>query len=67
MVTDPNEPAIVNPTMVDTTNTLEDTVGEVEDNEDLLADLGDLDKAISISFTIEDKGRGLPILSEPEI
>ena len=39
----------------------------MEEDEDLLPDLGDLDKAISISFTIDDKGKGLIAHSKPEI
>lgn len=39
----------------------------MEEDEDLLTDLQDLDKAISISFTVEYKGIGLATFSVPEI
>ena len=64
MVVDLINLAIINQTIIDTTNT---SAAEMEEDEDLLADLGDLDKTISIIFTIEDIGKGLFALSEPEI
>ena len=55
MVANLIEPAIINLVVIDTTNTL---AVELEEDEDLLADPGDLDKAISISFIVDDKGKG---------
>ena len=64
MVVDPIELAIVNPPVIDVANA---SAANMEEDEDLLVDLGDLDKAISISFIVNDKSKGLPAHSELEI
>ena len=57
---------LVEPPIIEANKSLENVYVEDEE-EDLLAGLEDLDKAISISLAMEDKGKGVPTVSKSEI